>query len=348
MSKVNNLPLNIHCERASASHVQGIAIDTAHKHIYVSFTTSLCKYDLDGNLLGSVIGLTGHLGCLDFNDGDGKVYGSIEYKHDGIGKGIIKALGNASLADEDAFYIAIFDVDKIDRLNMDAEKDGVMTAVHLQDVVDDYHTPGYRYGCSGIDGTTFAPLPGEPGSKKYLYVAYGIYGEPEREGNDHQVILRYDVENWAQYAAPLDQRNMHRQGPDTPDEKYFLFTGNTTWGVQNLEYDPVTGYMLAAVYQGKKPQFPNYPMFAVDMNRPAEVKPLQGLAEEGAVLSLAKTGLLDDTTGLTGYDFPHGSTGMATLNDGCFYFSRHFSNETGHGTNVGVYRFAPETGFEKV
>lgn len=338
---------NILVSGYNTGHVQGIAVDKERKYMYYSFTTCLVKSDLDGNVVGSVKGLAGHLGCIAYNYEDGKVYGSLEFKHDSIGKGILGRMENA-MDVTDGFYIAIFDVDKIDRMDMDAEKDGVMTAVYLKEVFDDYDAPGHRYGCSGIDGTTFAPLPGEPDSKKYLYVAYGIYGEPEREGNDHQVILRYDVENWAQYAAPLDQRNMHRQGPDTPDEKYFLFTGNTTWGVQNLEYDPVTGYMLAAVYQGKKPQFPNYPMFAVDMNRHAEVKPLQGLAEEGAVLSLAKTGLLDDTTGLTGYDFPHGSTGMATLNDGCFYFSRHFSNETGHGTNVGVYRFAPETGFEKV
>lgn len=63
---------------------------------------------------------------------------------------------------------------------------------------------------------------------------------------------------------------MHRQGPKAPDSKYFVYTGNTTYGIQNLEYNPCTGYMFAAVYQGKKPGFPNYPMYVIDMQK--EVK----------------------------------------------------------------------------
>lgn len=36
----------------------------------------------------------------------------------------------------DGFYIAIFDVSKIDRMDMDAEQDGVMTAVYLNEVTE--------------------------------------------------------------------------------------------------------------------------------------------------------------------------------------------------------------------
>jgi hypothetical protein len=52
--------------------------------------------------------------------------------------------------------------------------------VYLKDVVDDYNAidevngKKHRYGCSGIDGITFAPIPSENG-EKYVYVAYGIY-----------------------------------------------------------------------------------------------------------------------------------------------------------------------------
>ena len=98
----------------------------------------------------------------------GHPLGYIEYKHDSIGKGIINKIG-ASLADEDAFYIAIFDVDKIDRPDMDAEKDGIMTAVYLDEVIRDYAVGGGKYGCAGLDGLTFAPLPGDEHGKKYLY-----------------------------------------------------------------------------------------------------------------------------------------------------------------------------------
>ena len=53
---------------------------------------------------------------------------------------------------------------------MDAEKDGIMTAVYLKEVLNDYTAEGHRYGCSGIDGTTFAPMPGEKDDKKYHHI----------------------------------------------------------------------------------------------------------------------------------------------------------------------------------
>lgn len=74
-------------------HVQGIAIDQKQGYVYYSFTTSLIKTDLQGNLIGTVEGLTGHLGCIDINPENGRVYGSLEYKNDAIGKDIFKRLG---------------------------------------------------------------------------------------------------------------------------------------------------------------------------------------------------------------------------------------------------------------
>ena len=95
-------------------HIQGITVDLKKGFIYYSFTTKLIKATLSGEIVGSVDGLMGHLGCIDFNEEDGRVYGSLEYKNDSIGKGILRALGSGEQL-EDAFYIAIFDVDKIDR-----------------------------------------------------------------------------------------------------------------------------------------------------------------------------------------------------------------------------------------
>ena len=83
-----DLPLEIFSGYFHGGHCQGIAVDTARKFIYYSFTTELVKTDLNGRLIGSVTGLLGHLGCIDFCDADGKVYGSLEYKNDAIGKGI--------------------------------------------------------------------------------------------------------------------------------------------------------------------------------------------------------------------------------------------------------------------
>lgn len=64
----------------------------------------LAKTDPMGKVLGTVEGLTGHLGDLDQNPADGRIYGSLAYKA------------------EEAFYIAIFDDRKINRMGMNAER----------------------------------------------------------------------------------------------------------------------------------------------------------------------------------------------------------------------------------
>jgi len=325
----------------SGSHVQGIAVDAKREHMYFSFTTCLIKTDMQGNILGSVTGLAGHLGCIAYNYDDGKVYGSLEYKQDAIGKGILSSLGSNQTL-QDGFYMTIFDVEKIDRLNMDAEKDGVMAAVFLKEVFDDYAAPQHRYGCSGIDGTTFAPAFGAKGGKNYLYVAYGIYGDTERTDNDHQVLLQYDISDWAQYARPLNQENMHRCGPDAPTAKYFVFTGNTTYGIQNLEYDPATGMMLAAVYPGKKEQYPNYSMFFFDCAKAPEMRQLPGIGIEGECLQLASFGECHEATGIRGSRFPHGSTGIASLGNGCFYISQAFYKNGSYGSSVSKFQLDPD------
>ena len=320
-------------------HIQGIAIDKKRGFMYHSFTTCLLKTDMDGNILGSVNGLAGHLGCIAFNPEDGRIYGSLEYKHDAIGKGILGRIGNGTDV-EDGFYIAIFDGEKIDRMDMDAEADGVMTAVYLDEVVKDYAAPNHRYGCSGIDGITFAPIPGKRGGKRFLYVAYGIYGDTKRFDNDNQVILRYDIRKWRAYEAPLKQDAMHKQGPDAPDSKYFVFTGNTTYGIQNLEYDADTNCLFAAVYKGKKPDYPNYPMYLVNLDEDAVA------CCGGERLRLANRGETDAATDLRGIDFPYGTTGMISLGKGQFLFSKDFKDDAGWGTVISEYRFTGN-GFEE-
>ena len=118
-------------------HIQGIAVDRDRKCMYASFTTSFIQTDMNGNIVGSVTGLCGHLGCIAYNDDDGKVYGSLEYKHDVIGKKILERVSgqqNLDIDVEDGFYIVSFDVEKIDRVGMDAETDGVMSAVYLPEI----------------------------------------------------------------------------------------------------------------------------------------------------------------------------------------------------------------------
>ena len=74
---LRNLPREIRSGEQGPFHVQGIAVDLERGYIYFSFTTKLLKMDLEGNLIGSVDGMTGHLGCLTMNPADGRVYGSL-------------------------------------------------------------------------------------------------------------------------------------------------------------------------------------------------------------------------------------------------------------------------------
>lgn len=234
---LRNLPREIRSGEQGPFHVQGIAVDLERGYIYFSFTTKLLKMDLEGNLIGSVDGMTGHLGCLTMNPADGRVYGSLEYKDDAIGKGIRRTLDAGQVAPEDekdqtGFYVAIFDVDRITRPDMDAEKDRVMTTVYIREAVDDYfataenggRTVEHRFGCSGIDGVTFAPRFGTKEGGDYLYVAYGVYGDTLRTDNDYQVLLAYDTKDWKRFEQPLSQGSLHKSGPAAPDHKYFVRT----------------------------------------------------------------------------------------------------------------------------
>lgn len=329
---MTTMPRQIYWEE-DKFHVQGVAVDVKNGHVYLSFTTKLVKTDLNGRLIGSVDGMTGHLGCIDIHPENGKIYGSLEYKNDGIGKGILQGLNGDAENVSDAFYIAIFDGAKIIRPGMSAETDGILTTVYLKEVVDDYSTVvtnqgkevKHRYGCSGIDGTAFGPQFGEKDGKYYLNTAYGIYGDTTRTDNDYQVILQYDVSDWEQYAQPLLQSNPHRSGPASPLNKYFVFTGNSTYGIQNLAYDAGTGYWFAAVYKGKKSQYPNYSLFTIDGAQKPRKEALKGFDknEQGNVLSLAKAGICDEKSGVCGWQQKWGSTGIHAFGNGYFYLSQN-------------------------
>jgi hypothetical protein len=104
----------------STSHVQGIAVDQQRGHVYFSFTTLLVKTNLQGAVLGTLGGFTGHLGDLDFNEADGRIYGSLEYKA------------------QKAFYIAVIDGAKINKPGLQAQNSEIFQTVHLAEVVNDY------------------------------------------------------------------------------------------------------------------------------------------------------------------------------------------------------------------
>ncbi|MEN5072826.1 cellulose-binding domain-containing protein [Isoptericola cucumis] len=354
---VASLPLEQNGGTWPTSHVQGIAVDQAGGFVYYSFTTLLAKYDLEGNLVGTVEGFTGHLGDLDFNAEDGRVYGSLEYK------------------DDEAFYVAVVDVDDVDEVGMDAQESDIFSTVYLPEVHDDYaadmdgdgtfdgnvgDTADHRYGSSGIDGVSFGPAFGRTGGEQRLTVAYGIYANTSRTDNDHQVLLQYDVSDWARYERPLTEEDPHRSGPAEVDGKYFVRTGNTTYGVQNLAYDDAQQRWFLGVYRGTKPQFPNYLMFAVD----AAARPVEGDllgvpgpggegTERGLLLALADDGLVDEETGIRGWE-QKADVGLQPLGHGFFYLATNSGSSGAQTADLRLVRwtgdaeapFAPATSAE--
>ena len=352
-----SLPRKIESGPFKAGHIQGIAVDTEQKYMYYSYTTMLIKTDMQGNIVGSVTGLLGHLGDLDFNDADGRLYGSLEYKNDAIGQGILR-MEKSERKLANAFYIAIFDVDKITREGMDAEKDGIMTTVFLPTVLEDYLAEvltaegkqNHRLGCSGIDGVTFGPKFGKKGGKQYLTVGYGVYGDTDRSDNDYQVLLQYDVSKWAKYEKPLSQEEMHLQGPAKPAGQYFVKTGNTTYGVQNFDYDASSHSWMMAVYKGNKKHFPNYTFFAADGAARPVKQALEGVPyiKKAKVVALKAAGKQQGD--IRGWDWGVGSTGMCSLGDGYFYLSHNYKIEAGQGSIIRLYRFTgnADNAFEAV
>ena len=337
------------------NHIQGIVVDEKKGNVYYSFTTKLIKCDFDGNVIGSICGLYGHLGCITFNENNGKIYGSIEYKHDIIGRDIIENEGTVMPDYTDGFYIGIFDVDKITEPDMTVDESDVLTAVYLSEVLDDYEGFGkdsngniakHKYGCSGIDGVTFAPLPRSDSDKKYLYVAYGVYGDTTRDDNDHQILLCYDTDVIDSFAKPFNQGVMHKNGPEKYGYKFFVYTGNTRYGVQNLCYDKPTDSIFMAVYSGRKDKFKNYDTFAVDLTKPFVETKLIGLDETGLSLTL-KGCDVPENADIHGWYSRYGECGLATRNDGSFYIAENVNIDNNCAAYICIYDFDSEKGFIK-
>ena len=327
------------------SHVQGIAVDLQGGYIYYSFTTLLAKYDFSGHLVGTLVGWAGHLGDLDFNPRDGRIYGSLEYKKD------------------KAFYIAVIDVRRLDRVGVDAASSDIFRTVYLPEVVKDYtadmngdgvfdgdvaKTADHRYGCSGIDGVSFGPEFGHTDGVRLLTVAYGIYANPDRTDNDHQVLLQYDISDWARYARPLSEAAPHHSGPESLRGKYFVRTGNTTYGVQNLAYDEAQQRWFMGVYKGIKPSFPNYQMFAVEARTQPKLGELAGVpgaggrgSERGMLLALAADGLADSATGIRGWN-QKADVGLQPIGHGLFYLAVNSGTRGKQTGEIKLHRWTGE------
>lgn len=344
-----NFPSRIFSSAVKTGHIQGIAVDEEQGFVYHSYTTILLKTDLQGRPVGSVKNIIGHLGCITFDPEHRRLYGSLELKHDNIGRGITNLTGK-ELAEEDAFYLVSFEVDKITRMDMDAEADGIMTAMWLREpceyyaLEDEVSGKPHRYGCSGIDGVALGrPFGADKGAEKKIMVAAGIYRDNDTPHQDHQIIFEYSVRTLIKYARPLTQAAPHRSGPDSCENRYFLYTGNTTFGVQNLEYDEYLDAYIAAVYPGQKPEFENYTLFFIAADKAPEIRELCGRGGEcGKLLSFKEIGESRDGK-IYGSHFPHGACGIYSFGNGSYYFAiPSFDKESfTHSGELVMYKASP-------
>lgn len=307
-------------------HCQGMAIDKQGGYIYYSYTNTFVKCDLDGNVQGTITGFEGHLGDICFNEEDGMVYASLNP----VGK---KAL-----------YLAIINVSELWEKKVDCEKGGLVRTVHLTQVWEDFSakvknggkTYSRRYGVSGTDAMCFGPG-FESGKGHYLTISCGTTPQTERTDNDYQVLLQYDVTGWwDKYGQRLDESSFHHIGPDKCQGKYFVYTGNTNYGVQTMTYFRELNLWFLNVYPTKKVNFPDFNMFIVDGDIAPKLKKLKGQAKEDKqmVLSLYKDGEYDEKTKIYGWHVSNGAKGMEYIDRGLFYIIHPY--KTWYGKQTGV------------
>lgn len=110
-----------------------------------------------------------------------------------------------------------------------------------------------------------------------------------------------------------------------------------------------------AVYKGKKPEYPNYDLYAFSIDQKPFKAALAGVPYFASATQLKlndNLGAEDPATGIRGWRFKWGSTGLNPLGDGLWYISRNANNKaTGEQScDAVLYRWTgvPEKPFEEV
>lgn len=280
-----------------AGHLQGICCDDDGKYMYASFTNMLVKVDMEtGEIVGSVVGMAAgsitsgaHIGDICYYQG--KIYGALEYKA------------------AERWYICVFDCEKINALNMSYTTEGVMYALYVPQVGDNFKNElnagehnnnpdsmGHRYGSGGIDGITFGTIPGKgydadhdgqvdagtsTGDKKYLIVNHGPYGNARRYDNENIVLLVFDPDDITENnLQPFNETMLNADYAENQKlyykHKMFCYVGNHTYGVQQVEYDEGTGDLYLETYgRPAGSEFPQYSRFVVDGSIPLYLDTLE-------------------------------------------------------------------------
>ena len=94
-----------------------------------------------------------------------------------------------------------------------------------------------------------------------------------------------------------------------------------------------------AVYKGFKKKFPNYSLFSVDMSKPYVKEIHNGTGETVDVLLLAPKGKYSKRTGIYGWKFPLGSTGLYSFGNGEWLICKSFRTDEGHCGEIRHYKW---------
>ena len=330
------------------NHVQGVATNLFGDIFYYSFTDRLVVQKSNGEFVGSVVGIPGHMGDLAYNPEDGRVYVSymmittsdMEHQTEA------RELKNA--------YVLIFDVEKIERMNMSPE--GIVTCVYVGEKIQELaNTPGHDYGTkyddlnlggkygivNGIGNLAIGPAFGEDDGKKYvtcvlsqpanaLRSASGVFAY-DREDNDYFVIVQFDISDWKHYEVPYSQLES-AYGPKDFDKIYFYYAGQHDYGVQVITYDAYQNMYILTTYSLKNSslqgatQFPNYSVYYLDAGK-SDTGNLIGNGEEVGQIVTEKFGKLDDETGIRGWLVWY-DVGLISLGDGYYYRAENYTEDS--------------------
>lgn len=255
--KINNVNTDKYGRCGGRSHMQGACVDSDFKYMYFSYTDVLAKVEIaTGELVASVVGFDGHIGCLDFYDG--YVY--------------------ASLPTGTKSYIAVFDPDQLTSVGMNIktmknanavrgilldeptrrERDAVDPNLFIGQSGDAY---GHYLGNTSNDGVTIGKWPGGTDNELYLITTTGTLkrqGAP-RYDNMYTVVYFYKLSDiWKTegntWTRPFS--NERALAPEIEDGEalstakiMYVFHGNMNYSIQNIEYEWDTGDLSAYCYE---------------------------------------------------------------------------------------------------
>ena len=266
------------------SHLQGICVDDELKYMFFSYTSALAMIEIaTGELVASIGGFGGgsfgtnggaHLGCIDYYDG--YIYGSLEYK--APGKKFYLAIFDVNRMLAAGVGVSIQD-ESYDWNNP------ICTAVLLEEPSRDFRDPvdttlfsgqdefghatnegnnGHWFACSGIDGVSMGKWPGGKDDEIYMIVAYGVYqfSSSPRNDNTYNVLEYYklsDIWNADGSQTEYNRTFTYQDGISTDwahdediwlssEKALYVYTGNTSYGAQNIEYEWDTGDVVLYTY----------------------------------------------------------------------------------------------------